>query len=449
VTLKQRKLENAPGVTTPVTSANKTLIDAVTVSIAANSSQQLTPTGLELVAAAASVANFDRWAAAGTSDLMAWRWMASYDGSGTADAFGATRVLFFGMSTTTAANGSGTAPWKARFPASGNMAWQDFANTTIPLVSGAHAPLPNVDYDYSVIANRATGTITITAYSAAGAPLATWTKSNANLGADPFYGMEADAPTEIGTTRIHKQQMDDGRATEIPAWVDAPNQAPTASYDAARTTVAAGGTVSSTLTGTDPDGTITAYEQAIDTASAAGATLTGTTSATSTLTASVPAGTLITLKGRVRDDAGAYSAYVPKEICVPTTAPAVTPLPTTTGGFIRNGSQPSDGAALGSSNDADNMETPAALTSTPQTITVRAQPMVTRSGTLAVVSRARKVGTSGTMTVRLLQGTVNKGTLAAVALTDTFTNYQLDLTAAAVDAITDWSNVYVAHDFTA
>ncbi len=216
MTLNQRLLENSAGTTTAITAANKALIDAVTVSLNGGT-QNFTPTGHEITVSAASTTNVTRWAATATSDQMSWDWLGSYSGAGTSNAFTATGVLYQGMSSTSAS--AGAYPWKGRFPASGNMVWQDFAGATITLTSGAHAPLPNTDYRYSIVGDRAAGTITIKAYSTSGTLLATWSKTGANLGTDPFYGIEADAPNnQVGTTRIHRLQMDDGRTTEIGAY---------------------------------------------------------------------------------------------------------------------------------------------------------------------------------------------------------------------------------------
>lgn len=433
--LSQRKLENSAGTTTPVTPTNKALIDAATVSLGGTGTQQLTPTGHELSVPSTGVANVARWACpGGTSDQMAWDLLVQYTGAGTGGAFTATGVLLNGMSTTSAT--SGVYPWKGRFPASGNMAWQDYANATIPLTSGAHAPTPGNDYRYSIVADRSTGTITIKAYSLANTLLATWSKTGANLGADPFYGFEAAAPgNQAGTTKVHRLQMDNGRTTEIGPYIDQPNQAPTATYDSVRTSVAAGGTGTATLTGTDTDGTIASYQHSLSTVSMAGAVLSGATSPTATVGVPNTPGQLYVLQGRVVDDSGAPSGYVTKELCVPT--PDVTVFPILTGGgFVRNGVQNTDAATVTSVADSDYMETPAVLSSTPQTFSIRFAPMVTRNGVLSNPVRLSRSGSGGHAVVRLMQGTNVIATSAQLTLTDTPTDYNIPLTSTQVDAIT-------------
>jgi len=294
-----------------------------------------------------------------------------------------------------------------------------------------------------------TGSITAHLYDTDGTTIiGTWASTTANLlGATAKlasgWTLGSVSGDQTITLDVDNVYTDDGQTVEPAQIVAGANVAPTAAYDAPGTSVAAGAQVSSTLTGTDSDGTIVQYEHTIYFDSSGAVTLTGAGAAQCTLTAPA-AGGLVILRGRVKDNSGAWSPYVYKEIRVPSSAQTVGPLPIVAEGtgFTRVGTATTDGGALADADNTTYLETNNALSSTVQTLRIRVTPTVTKSGTLAVIFTLRRTGPSCTAAIRLMQGNVNRGSLGSITVTDSWADYELDLSTTQAAAITDWGNLY-------
>ena len=446
---------------TAITNTNKAAINASIVS-PSGGTQALTAkasahgtTGLQFTTSAAGQNNISRFAAAAANAKMGFAGVFFYQGAAQGTAL--TGTLRIGQLM----NASGLYPLQLKVSTANQPAFADRAGGAIAIASGQTLPtfVQGTQYFIQGLVDQAAGSVTIEVYDATGTTmLSRWTKaSGADLGTDLISGAElgncasAYPVSDIGWDDF---RLIDGATTMPGPYSPGANQAPTAAYAATRVTIAAAGVDTATLSGTDPDGTIASYEHAIDYASVAGSVLGGATSQQATLTVPNAPGNVVRLKGRVKDNAGAYSPYVYREICIPTSDQTVYPMPDATGGFSRFGSATTDGAALADTDDTTGLETPAAVSATAQTCRARVRPMVTRSGTLAVFVRLWKVGTgSCTATVALVDGSnASRGTLAAIALTETPTDYELDLTASQVDAITAtttaWNVLYVDVTFT-
>lgn len=300
---------------------------------------------------------------------------------------------------------------------------------------------------WSTGSSASVGTATVTAaVFAYGADKLTYlgktVAAAATLGTNPFTASDVGM-FQYGTSRTFS--ISNVRVTDTASDFMGPNvntnQPPILSLPANRS-VAAGAVVTTTATASDPDGTISSYAWSL-VAPSDTVTINNASSATCTLTAG-PAGSLHVLQCVVTDSGG-LTATAQTEVRVETSGDAFPLDNEAASGWVRTGGT-SDGGVLADSDNGTYLESPNALSATPQRLRRRVRPITTRSGLSVPVSLRKNGPGTATATITLQQGTVDKGSLGSITVTDTWAEYTLTLTTEQVNSITDRGNLFIVVD---
>lgn len=355
---------------------------------------------------------------------------------------------------------AGGAAWPLAlgWSATNQISWTDGVGGQAFITPSAGAMLANQWYRFAITGTTtgsagATGSVSIKIYAGDSlTPSWTYSSSTFNFGAGTpnnivIGGLQNDR-TAAWTFGLDYINVNDGSTTEIgpPG-----NAAPTATITGNQN-VAAGATVSATMSASDSDGTIASYLwTVVSGSSTATPTLTNSTTATVSFTAPA-AGNVVTLQCVATDNGGATVTKL-TEVRVPIAgSTAAVPLPGAGAGgsaWTIIGGSASEGAALNDGNTATLVES-ADMTSTPQERIFRLQPMNSRSALVVTVSNAVLTSTAThTSKVRVYQGTlasgvtqVAEGSISAVSTSASSPTYSL--TTGELAAITDWGDVRVS-----
>jgi hypothetical protein len=213
------------------------------------------------------------------------------------------------------------------------------------------------------------------------------------------------------------------------------NVAPTANAGADILTGVVGTPVSRTGTGTDPDGTISAYEWSVVSypAGSTSPTLTGATTATVGFTPS--ASGIYVLQFRVQDDSGAWSAYSTLQVFVPGTVVRPYAISINGGGWVLTG--PDLVSALTDGSAATFLKSSLA-TANPSIVRIRLDPMKT-PGTFSLIPKGMlALAGTATLKMRLYEGTNLRKSWTLAAPTTTETANPSSLTTTEINTVGSW-----------
>ncbi len=335
--------------------------------------------------------------------------------------------------------------------------WTDGVGAQAYITPSAGAMVANQWYRFSVVATTtgstgATGSLTVKIYLGDSlTPAYTYTSSTFNFGAGSFDRIElggtASDRTASWTVGYDFLNTNGGSTTEI----GPPGNNPPTATITGNQNVAAGASVTATMTATDTDGTIASYAWTVlGSLSTATPALTGASTATVSLTAPA-AGNVVTLQCVATDNGGATVTQT-TEVRVPITgSTAAVPIPgpgTVGGAYNLIGGAADEGTALNDSNPATLVES-LDLTSIAQVRIFRLQPMNSRSSFQVALSGAvLTAAATHTSSMRVYQGhgaaaAIQIASASLAAVNTTASNPSYTLTAGELAGITDWGDVRV------